>query len=38
VPFLHSIGKTNAAKKHMLLPIPQKEMDTNKNLVQNPEY
>lgn len=38
VPFLHSIGRSNASTKHMLLPIPQKEMDANKNLVQNPGY
>ncbi|RYE14355.1 MAG: RagB/SusD family nutrient uptake outer membrane protein, partial [Sphingobacteriales bacterium] len=38
VPYLHAIGKTNATTKHMLLPIPQKEIDGNKNLVQNPGY
>ncbi len=36
--FLHSIGKTNAAPKHLLLPIPQKEIDANPNLKQNPGY
>lgn len=36
--FLHSIGKLNATKKHLLLPIPQKEKDTNPNLIQNPGY
>jgi hypothetical protein len=36
--FLHSIGKTNAAAKHLLLPIPQKERDANPNLSQNPGY
>ena len=36
--FLHSIGKLNAAEKHLLLPIPQKERDTNPNLTQNPGY
>lgn len=36
--FLHSIGKINAAKKHLLFPIPQKEMDANRNLKQNPGY
>lgn len=36
--FLHSIGKTNAATKHLLLPIPQIEIDRNPNLVQNPGY
>lgn len=36
--FLHSIGKVNAQKKHLLLPIPQKEIDANSNLKQNPGY
>lgn len=36
--FLHSIGKVNAQKKHLLLPIPQKEIDANHNLKQNPGY
>lgn len=36
--FLHSIGKLNAAPKHLLLPIPQKEIDANPNLKQNPGY
>lgn len=36
--FLHSIGKTNASEKHLLLPIPQKERDVNPNLAQNPGY
>lgn len=36
--FLHSIGKTNAAAKHLLLPIPQKERDANPNLSQNNNY
>lgn len=36
--FLHSIGKVNAAAKHLLLPIPQKERDSNPNLAQNPGY
>jgi tetratricopeptide (TPR) repeat protein len=36
--FLHSIGKINAAAKHLLLPIPQKERDANPNLTQNPGY
>ena len=36
--FLHSIGKTNAAAKHLLLPIPQKERDANPNLTQNKDY
>jgi len=36
--FLHSIGKVNASEKHLLLPIPQKERDSNPNLSQNPGY
>ena len=36
--FLHSIGKTNATAKNLLLPIPQVEIDANKNLAQNPGY
>lgn len=36
--FLHSIGKVNASEKHLLLPIPQKEIETNGNLKQNPGY
>ena len=36
--FLHSIGKVNATTKHLLLPIPQKERDTNPNLIQNTGY
>jgi|HigsolmetaAR201D_1030396.scaffolds.fasta_scaffold01254_4 SusD family. len=36
--FLHSIGKTNATNKHLLLPIPQKEIEANPNLSQNPGY
>lgn len=36
--FLHSIGKVNAQKKHLLLPIPQTEIDANSNLKQNPGY
>jgi hypothetical protein len=27
--FLHSIGKSNTAAKHLLLPVPQKEIDEN---------
>ncbi|WP_290710800.1 RagB/SusD family nutrient uptake outer membrane protein [Flavihumibacter sp. CACIAM 22H1] len=38
IGFLHSIGKVNAAEKHLLLPIPQKERDANPNLSQNPGY
>jgi hypothetical protein len=36
--FLHSIGKTNATSKNLLLPIPQAERDANPNLTQNPGY
>ncbi|HEU5052855.1 MAG TPA: RagB/SusD family nutrient uptake outer membrane protein [Hanamia sp.] len=36
--FLHSIGKTNATAKNLLLPIPQVEIDANPNLKQNPGY
>lgn len=36
--FLHSIGKTNATAKYLLLPIPQVERDANPNLTQNPGY
>jgi hypothetical protein len=36
--FLHSIGKVNATTKHLLLPIPQQEIDSNPNLTQNPGY
>lgn len=36
--FLHSIGKTNATQKNLLLPIPQQEIDANPNLSQNPGY
>ncbi|MCG2615109.1 RagB/SusD family nutrient uptake outer membrane protein [Terrimonas sp. NA20] len=36
--FLQSIGKTNATTKHLLLPIPQKEIEANPNLSQNTGY
>ncbi len=36
--FLHSIGKTNATTKNLLMPIPQVEIDANPNLTQNPGY
>lgn len=38
IDFLHSIGKINVSRKHLLLPIPQKEIDANHNLIQNPGY
>ena len=36
--FLHGIGKLNAKQTHLLFPIPQKEIDANPNLTQNPGY
>jgi hypothetical protein len=36
--FLHSIGKSNASEKYLLLPIPQVEISANPNLTQNPGY
>jgi hypothetical protein len=36
--FLHSIGKTNATAKNLLMPIPQAELDANPNLTQNTGY
>lgn len=36
--FLHGIGKVNASEKHLLFPIPQKEIDANPNLMQNSGY
>lgn len=38
VDFLRSIGKSNASKPRLLLPIPQLEIDANPNLAQNPGY
>ncbi|WEK37895.1 MAG: RagB/SusD family nutrient uptake outer membrane protein [Candidatus Pseudobacter hemicellulosilyticus] len=38
IDFLHSIGKSNASTKHLLLPIPQKEREANPNLTQNSGY
>jgi hypothetical protein len=38
VTALHAAGKTNAAEKHYLHPIPQREMDLNPKLVQNPGW
>jgi hypothetical protein len=35
---LHKVGKTNAAEKHYLHPIPQREIDLNPKLVQNPGW
>ncbi len=36
--FLHSIGKLNASEKHLLFPVPLKEIESNPNLTQNPGY
>ncbi|MFV0269832.1 MAG: RagB/SusD family nutrient uptake outer membrane protein [Draconibacterium sp.] len=37
--FLHSIGKVNATQKHLLFPIPLKEIESNPNLLpNNPGY
>ena len=38
IDFLHSIGKVNATKYNLLLPIPQEAVDANPNLTQNPGY
>jgi hypothetical protein len=38
IDFLKSIGKSNVSSKFLVLPIPQKERDSNPNLVQNPGY
>mgnify|MGYP002515448475 CR=1 FL=1 len=35
---LHAAGKTNAKAKNVILPIPQRELDINPNLVQNDEW
>lgn len=36
--FLHAIGKLNASEKHLLFPVPLKEIESNPNLTQNPGY
>ena len=38
VAVMKAHGKTNVKDFHVLLPIPQREIDTNKNLKQNPGY
>lgn len=38
VTTLHNIGKINASEKNYLLPIPQREMDLNPELTQNPGW
>jgi hypothetical protein len=35
---LKAAGKTNAQPKHVHFPIPQRELDLNKNLKQNPDW
>ena len=35
---LHAAGKRNASAKNIILPIPQRELDINPNLVQNDEW
>lgn len=35
---LHAAGKKNASAKNIILPIPQRELDINPNLVQNAEW
>jgi len=36
--FLQGIGRTNATTKHLLLPIPLREIESNPNLTQNTGY
>lgn len=38
VATLHAAGKTAAAPRHVKFPIPQRELDLNPNLKQNPEW
>lgn len=38
VKTLHAAGKPNAQAKHIHLPIPQRELDLNPNLKQNPDW
>jgi len=35
---LHAAGKTAAAPRHIHLPIPQRELDLNPKLNQNPDW
>jgi starch-binding outer membrane protein, SusD/RagB family len=35
---LHAVGKTNAAARHYLFPIPQFEIERNRKLTQNPGW
>lgn len=36
--YFQLLGKTNFTSKHLLLPVPQKEIDSNPNLTQNAGY
>jgi len=36
--FLHSIGRLNASQKHLLFPVPLREIESNPNLTQNTGY
>jgi len=38
IRMLNAAGKTNAAPRHVHFPIPQRELDLNPNLKQNPEW
>lgn len=38
VQTLHKAGKNNAAARHIHLPIPQRELDLNPRLKQNPDW
>ncbi|MCE7065916.1 RagB/SusD family nutrient uptake outer membrane protein [Dyadobacter sp. CY326] len=38
ITVLHAVGKTNAAEKHYLHPVPQRELDLNPKLGQNPGW
>lgn len=38
VQTLHAAGKMNAQPKHIHFPIPQRELDLNKKLKQNPDW
>jgi hypothetical protein len=35
---LQAVGKTNVEQKHYLYPIPQREIDLNPKLIQNPGW
>ncbi|MDR0699408.1 MAG: RagB/SusD family nutrient uptake outer membrane protein [Tannerella sp.] len=38
IPALEKAGKTNVRERHYLLPVPQREMDLNPKLTQNPGW